>query len=160
MGIVARYAFYPGIVSFRIIEPFDVRPVARGIWQMLMTPETKPPALVYRQLGRIIGMCDGGTMAILARDYGVRRFHNAFILVGMAILAIFRSLILDLESLPILDVAFPVPGIHVTSLMDTEILRHIHHPRNQNERNYAEDDPKRSKDVIFHLHLIWTVFKL
>jgi hypothetical protein len=70
-------------------------------------------------------MLDCGSMAVFAFDNGVRSLLNAFVLVAVAVLAILFTLILDLEILPVLDIAFPEPPIHIPPFVNAEIFGHI-----------------------------------
>jgi hypothetical protein len=143
-----------GTLNIRIvfvrINASDLGTAAGGIGQREMAPETECPALVDDELGRIRGMIDGGTMAVFTLNDPVRGLIDTVVLVGMAILAVFLSLILHLELLPVLFVVLPMPAIHIATGTDTEVFRDIHHPGQQDQDNDADDHEQRPQNMILH----------
>jgi hypothetical protein len=69
------------------------------------------------------------------------RSHDAFIFVWVAIFAVFRALILDLEILPELDIAFLIPAVHVTPSVHAEILRYVEITGDQDDADKTYNYP-------------------
>ncbi len=83
------------------------------------------PAFIDIQFWRIRRMVYRRTMTVFTLDDRMNGHHDALVFVRMAVIAVVRALILDLELFPIIYSAFPVPSVHVTPLMNTKILWHI-----------------------------------
>jgi hypothetical protein len=132
-----------------------------------MAPQTLPPASVNRQFRPLvlIEMDDPlrgprRTVAVFALDNHMRRLGNTLVLVGMAVLAVFRTLVFDLNVIfPFLYIALTIPAIHVTAFMYAEILWDIEKPGNKYKDNKAYDNDQRPEDMVLHeLHLVFAIF--
>jgi hypothetical protein len=100
-----------------------------------MTAQAQPPALVdhqFRGIGRVLKR---GTVAVLALNVHMRRLRDTFKLVGVTVLAVLSALVFDRDLFPVLDIAGPVPAVHITVLMGTEVLRNIEKPEYQDKNN-------------------------
>jgi hypothetical protein len=120
-----------------------------------MAAEAEPPGFIDGQFRRFRRMVYRWAVAVFAWDDRMGCFHDALIFVKVAILAVFRALVLYLEILPELDIVFPVPPVHVSSSMHSEILGYVKSSGNENNYDETYDYQQRTKDVTFHVtHLI------
>jgi hypothetical protein len=78
-------------------------------------------------------------MAVFALDYFMGRGKNLLFLGGMAIPAVFLSLVFNLEGLPFRYVPLPVPAIHVPPFMDSEVFGHHESPGDQDDRHHGQN---------------------
>jgi hypothetical protein len=139
---------------FRINAP-DIRPAAGRIGKRIMAPEAEVPCLINSELGRVGGVPQSRPMAVLAGDNGMGGCHDAFVLVGMAILAVVGPLIFDSHLFPVVDIGGSVPSIHISPLMDAETCGDVEEPDDKDKDDKTEYYPERSENVTFHrLHLI------
>jgi hypothetical protein len=95
-------------------------------------------------------MIDGRAVAVFALYVLVGGFFDAGVVFVVAILAVFRAHVLDLELLPFFLVALPVPAVHVPPRPDAEILRHEKGPGNEDKDNDEGDRIKRPENMMFH----------
>ncbi len=147
---MAHGAFNVGIMFIRV-DASDVRTPACRVGQREMTPEALRPAPVYRKLRHgVRRMIDGRTMAVFALYVLVGGFFYAGVVFVVAILAVFRTPVLDLELLPFFFVALPVPAVHVPPRADAEILWHDQGPGNEDKDNDADDRVERPENMMFH----------
>jgi hypothetical protein len=120
-----------------------------------MTPEALRPAPVNRELGTLLGPVIAffiacRTVAVFALYVLVWGFFYAGVVFVVAVLAVFRAQVLDLELLPFFLVALPMPAVHVSPRADAEILRHEKGPGNENKDNDDGDRIKRPENMMFH----------
>lgn len=100
-------------------------------------------------------MPEGRTMTVLAGDYGMGGCHDAFVFVGMAILAVVGPLVFDCHIFPVVDIGGPVPPVHISPFVDTKTFGNIEESGGKDEGDKTEYYPERPEDVTFHrLHLI------
>ena len=94
-------------------------------------------------------------MTVLAGDDGMGCCHDAFVFVGMAILAVVGPLVFDSHLIPIVDIGGPVPSIHISPFVDTETFGDIEESGNKDKCDKTDYYPERSENMTFHrLHLI------
>jgi hypothetical protein len=125
----------------RIYSPY-VGPPAGRICEIGMTSQALLAALVDYQFGRVNGVVDSRAVAVFADDDRMRRFHDALIFIGVTIVAeLRRPAVFNLEILPVPDIGFPVPSIHVAPFADAETFRDIEQPEQQNHSNQTKDYP-------------------
>jgi hypothetical protein len=73
-------------------------------------------------------MIDGRAMAVFTLDHAMGGGTELSKRFCMAVLAIISPLIFHLEFLPVFLTGFPIPAIHITPPLDSEILWHEQHP--------------------------------
>jgi hypothetical protein len=84
-------------------------------------------------------MLESRSMAVFTLHHFMGRGKNLLFLVAMAVLAVFLPLIFDLKGLPFGYVPLPVPAIHVSSLMDSEVFGDEGDPGDQDDRHQSQN---------------------
>jgi len=93
-------------------------------------------------------------MAVFTLDDRMGGPVDALCLVRMAGRTVFFALIFDRNFLPVLYIAIPVPSVHVSPFMYTEILWHIEGPNDKDNDDKADDNQEWPEDMIIHpVHL-------
>jgi hypothetical protein len=95
-------------------------------------------------------MVDGGPVTVLALDDPVRGLVDTVVLVAVAILAVFLSLIFYLELFPVFLVALPVPAVHIAAFAYAEILRYVKVARHNGQNDNTDKYEQRTQHMIFH----------
>ncbi len=140
MRVMARNAFEVRIVDVRVNAP-DIRPSARWIGESGMASQTGPSAFVYNEFRWIGRVFYGRPMTVFTLNDRMGGHRDAFMLIGMAGLAVFRPLVFDREILPEFDIVSPVPSVHIPPLMDAETFGDIERPCDEHESDKSEHYP-------------------
>lgn len=97
-------------------------------------------------------MLKRGAVAVFTVDYRMRRLHDACVVVTMAVLAVFRCFVFNLEGLPFALIAFAMPAVHIAAFTDTKIFWNNIRAQKQDNQHQDYYDEERSEDMISHNH--------
>jgi hypothetical protein len=106
-----------------------------------MTPETHRSFLVKRQIFDVFGVIASGSVAIFALHPLVWRATMRFRIVLVALKARIRTLILNREILPVLDIAEAIVVVGKAVAVHAKVIRHHQQPGEENKSNYPYCDP-------------------
>jgi hypothetical protein len=98
-----------------------------------VAPETHRSLPVQRQVLDVVGVRAGGPVAVFALHPLVRRATMRLRIVLVALKARIRTLILDREVLPLLDVAQAMIVVGKTVAVHAKVIRYQQEPGEENE---------------------------
>jgi hypothetical protein len=144
MRIMTAYTFQAWIVLIRI-DAFDFRPFACGIGKRGMAPETVLALTFYGEFRRFFRMLQGRAMAVFTLNHSVGRGYDLSLLFGMALPAVFLSLIFWFDGFPFFYITLSVPAIEVPCLVDAEVSGYNEGPGDQNYNRQRQHDIQGTK---------------
>jgi hypothetical protein len=149
MRIMTVRTFDPGIMNGRI-DTRQVVSLAGRHSQFYMAAQAKLSAPINWQFFRILGMIQGGTMAVLARNNTVAGSGKARTILIMAFSTGFRPLVFAREILPLLLIAQAVKPEGISAILNPEISGDVKHSENQNAGYKANDHKEWTPHMSFH----------
>lgn len=122
MRIVAHDALRLGIMLFRI-DPGDFSPDAILIGEIGVAADTEPPTAVNFQPYRIVRVIIIGAMAVFTAYGAMRGVLDIIIFILVTFCTHRCRLVFYRILLPLVFVGLAMPAVHVTSLMNAEVIR-------------------------------------
>ena len=124
---MAAHTFSARIVLIRV-NSFDFRSFTGRIRKISMAPEAEVAAPVKDKFLRVSWMLDRRPMTVFTLNSFVAGGADLLLFFSMAVLTIFLPLIFYLKGFPLLLIRLAIPAVHVTSFMDSKVLRYYHGP--------------------------------
>lgn len=137
MRMMAAYTFQPRIVLIGV-DAFDFRPFACGIGKIGVTAETLFAPAVYGEFRRYCRMLQGCPVTVFTLNNFVGRGTDLLLLLGVALPAVFPSLIFCFKCLPLFYISLSVPAVQIPSLMDAEVLGYKEGSGNENNHRQRQ----------------------
>jgi len=158
MGIVTVVTKFAWVVLIRI-NGWHIGPVALGIWQVSVATQAEKSRECCRQLLDLFRVIYGGAVTVLALNNAMGGGEVLFDLLFVAFPTILLALVLDLEGLPVIDIAFAVETVGKILSIHPKVGGNHGRSDDQEKDDDHRNNEKWSIDMVLHGYPLFKIYK-